>query len=64
MTDNDFQHRIPGHALSIIVALLITSKTKRLKGMSSSNLKDHLIIFTLPVVPKSYIINYRNITII
>ena len=41
-----------GYALSIIAALLITSKTKELKGMSSFILKNHLVIFNFPGLSK------------
>ncbi len=41
-----------GYALSVIAAVLITSKTKEMKGMSSFAFKNHLVIFNYPGVGK------------
>jgi voltage-gated potassium channel len=41
-----------GYALSVIAATLITSKSKEVKGMSSFELKNHLIIFNFSVLAK------------
>jgi voltage-gated potassium channel len=41
-----------GYALSVIAAALITSKSKEIKGMSSFDLKDHLIIFNFAGLAK------------
>lgn len=41
-----------GYALSVIAATLITSKSKEIKGMSSFDLKDHLIVFNFSVLAK------------
>ena len=37
-----------GYALSIIASVLITTKTKELKGMMTFRLTDHLVIFNFP----------------
>jgi voltage-gated potassium channel len=37
-----------GYALSVIAAVLVTSKTKEMRGMSSFSLKHHLVIFNYP----------------
>ncbi|HEY9841713.1 MAG TPA: potassium channel family protein [Candidatus Obscuribacterales bacterium] len=36
---------ILGYALSIVAAVLVTSKTKEIRGMSTFNLKHHLVVF-------------------
>jgi voltage-gated potassium channel len=41
-----------GYALSVIAATLITSKSKEVKGMSSFELEDHLVIFNFAGLPK------------
>jgi len=41
-----------GYALSLIAAALVTSKTREVKGMSSFNLKNHLVIFNFPGLGK------------
>ncbi len=41
-----------GYALSIIAATLITSKSREIKGMSSFELKDHLIVINFPGLSK------------
>jgi voltage-gated potassium channel len=41
-----------GYALSVIAAALITSKSKEIKGMSSFELKNHLIIFNFAGLAK------------
>ena len=41
-----------GYALSVIAAILITSKSKEIKGMSSFVLKNHLIIFNFAGLAK------------
>jgi len=41
-----------GYALSLVAAALITSKTKEVRGMSSFNLKNHLVIFNFPGLAK------------
>ncbi len=41
-----------GYALSVIAATLITSKSREIKGMSSFELKNHLIVFNFPVLAK------------
>ncbi|MEN6438656.1 MAG: ion channel [Syntrophobacter sp.] len=41
-----------GYALSVIAATLITSKSKEIRGMSSFELKNHLIVFNFPGLGK------------
>lgn len=41
-----------GYALSVVAAALITSKSKEIKGMSSFELKNHLIIFNFAGLAK------------
>lgn len=41
-----------GYALSMVAAALVTSKTKEIKGMSSFNLSDHLVIFNFAGLAK------------
>lgn len=41
-----------GYALSLLAAALVTSKTREVKGMSSFNLKNHLVIFNFPGLGK------------
>jgi len=41
-----------GYALSVIAATLITSKSKEIRGMSSFELKNHLIVFNFPALAK------------
>ena len=41
-----------GYALSVVAAALITSKSKEIKGMSSFQLTNHLIIFNFPGLAK------------
>ena len=41
-----------GYALSMVAAALVTSKTREVRGMSSFNLKNHLVIFNFPGVAK------------
>lgn len=41
-----------GYALSMVAAALVTSKTREVRGMSSFNLKDHLVIFNFPGLAK------------
>jgi len=41
-----------GYALSLIAAALVTSKTREVKGMSSFNLQNHLVIFNFPGLAK------------
>lgn len=41
-----------GYALSLVAAALITSKTREMRGMSSFNLNDHLVIFNFPGLAK------------
>jgi voltage-gated potassium channel len=41
-----------GYALSVIAAALITSKSKEIKGMSTFELKNHLIIFNFAGLAK------------
>jgi voltage-gated potassium channel len=41
-----------GYALSMVAAALVTSKTKEIKGMSSFNLRDHIVIFNFPGLAK------------
>jgi voltage-gated potassium channel len=41
-----------GYALSLVAAALVTSKTKEIKGMSSFNLRDHIVIFNFPGLAK------------
>jgi len=41
-----------GYALSMIAAALVTSKTREVKGMSSFNLQNHLVIFNFPGLAK------------
>jgi voltage-gated potassium channel len=41
-----------GYALSVIAAVLITSKSKEMKGMSAFELKNHLIIFNFAGLAK------------
>lgn len=41
-----------GYALSVIAAVLVTSRTKEMRGMSSFSLKHHLVIFNYPGAAK------------
>jgi voltage-gated potassium channel len=41
-----------GYALSLVATALITSKTREVRGMSSFNLNDHLVIFNFPGLAK------------
>ncbi len=41
-----------GYALSVVAAALVTSKSKEIKGMSSFDLKDHLVVFNFPGLGK------------
>ena len=41
-----------GYALSLVATALITSKTREVRGMSSFNLKDHLVIINFPGLAK------------
>ncbi|MHC1725669.1 MAG: TrkA family potassium uptake protein [Syntrophobacteraceae bacterium] len=41
-----------GYALSVIAVTLITSKSREIKGMSSFELKNHLIIFNFSILAK------------
>src|SRR5512133_298106 len=41
-----------GYALSLLAAALVTSKTREIKGMSSFNLNNHLVIFNFPGLGK------------
>jgi voltage-gated potassium channel len=41
-----------GYALSMVAAALVTSKTREVRGMSSFNLKNHLVIFNFPGLAK------------
>ncbi len=41
-----------GYALSLLAAALVTSKTREVKGMSSFNLNNHLVIFNFPGLGK------------
>jgi len=41
-----------GYALSVVAAALVTSKSKEIKGMSSFDLKDHLVVFNFPGMGK------------
>lgn len=41
-----------GYTLSLVAAALITSKTREVRGMSSFNLKNHLVIFNFPGLAK------------
>jgi voltage-gated potassium channel len=41
-----------GYALSIVATMLVTAKNKELKGMSSFQLADHLVVFNFPGVAK------------
>ncbi|HIJ80897.1 MAG TPA: potassium channel family protein [Desulfuromonadales bacterium] len=41
-----------GYALSLVAAALVTSKTREVRGMSSFNLKNHLVIFNFPGLGK------------
>jgi voltage-gated potassium channel len=41
-----------GYALSVVAAALITSKSREIKGMSSFDLKDHLVVFNFPGLAK------------
>ena len=41
-----------GYALSVIAAVLVTSKTKEMRGMSTFSLKHHLVIFNYPGAAK------------
>lgn len=41
-----------GYTLSLVAAALVTSKTREVKGMSSFNLKNHLVIFNFPGLAK------------
>lgn len=41
-----------GYALSLVAAALVTSKTREVRGMSSFNLKNHLVIFNFPGLAK------------
>lgn len=43
---------ILGYALSIVATVLVTSKTKEIKGMSSFKLKNHLVLFNFAGLPK------------
>lgn len=43
---------ILGYALSIVASVLVTSKTKEIKGMASFNLKEHLVIFNFAGLAK------------
>jgi voltage-gated potassium channel len=40
------------YALSVVAAALVTSKSKEIRGMSSFNFKDHLVIFNFPGLAK------------
>jgi voltage-gated potassium channel len=41
-----------GYALSLVATALITSKTREVRGMSSFNLNDHLVIINFPGLAK------------
>lgn len=41
-----------GYALSLLAAALVTSKTREIKGMSSFDLNNHLVIFNFPGLGK------------
>lgn len=41
-----------GYTLSLVATALITSKTREVRGMSSFNLSDHLVIFNFPGLAK------------
>ncbi len=41
-----------GYALSVIAAALVTSKSREIKGMTSFDFKDHLVIFNYPCLAK------------
>ncbi len=41
-----------GYTLSVIAAILITSKNKEIKGMSSFDHKNHLVVFNFPSLAK------------
>lgn len=41
-----------GYALSVVAAVLVTSKTKEMRGMSSFSFKNHLVIFNYPGAAK------------
>jgi voltage-gated potassium channel len=41
-----------GYTLSLIAAVLVTSKTKEIKGMSAFKFKDHLVVFNFAGVAK------------
>lgn len=41
-----------GYALSVVATVLVTSKTKEIKGMSTFRLSDHLVIFNFPGLTK------------
>lgn len=41
-----------GYALSIVATMLVTTKNQELRGMSSFNLVDHLVVFNFPGLAK------------